>query len=138
MIHYLKTWPEQFRQVATGRKLHELRRADRPFTPGDTLCLQEFIPPRPDTVGGYTGREIDVEVLHITQGVEVPKDWGLAPECCIMSFKVLGVRKGEPWGEVKPDEVKRKEAPRFTRSSNVQAHVLYNGTGNSEHLPGLL
>lgn len=44
--HRLKTWPDYFQAVLTGRKQFELRRDDRGFEPGDLLELVEFDPKR--------------------------------------------------------------------------------------------
>ena len=62
MTHYLKTWPAPFQEVLEGRKTAEVRRNDRPFFVGDTLCLQEW---NPETKA-YTGRELARRVSCIT------------------------------------------------------------------------
>ncbi len=62
MEHVLKTWPEYFQAVLDGRKLFEIREADRPFAAGDTLMLREYRP----TFEDYTGREVRVEVIYVT------------------------------------------------------------------------
>ena len=52
--HYLKTWPEPFNLSLGGLKPFEIRKDDRGFEAGDTLCLQEW-----DPFGrAYTGREL--------------------------------------------------------------------------------
>jgi ASC-1-like (ASCH) protein len=54
-VHYLKTWPEYYEDVKSGRKRFEIRKDDRPDEPyevGDMLILQEF-----DPETGYTGAE---------------------------------------------------------------------------------
>lgn len=93
LIHDLKTWPEQFEAVLTGAKTHEVRRADRPFAVGDVLKLNEWKPA--DTAacdwkatglaGTYTGRWIECEVTHITQGA-----FGLPADLCVMSIPHSG------------------------------------------------
>ena len=40
--HYLKTLPEFFQAVSSGKKRFEIRKDDRGFMVGDTLLLQEF------------------------------------------------------------------------------------------------
>ncbi len=63
-IHDLKTWPEHFQAVKSGRKRFEIRRNDRDFREGDFLRLREFDP----ATGFYSGDELTVEVTHILQG----------------------------------------------------------------------
>ncbi len=50
--HDLKIWPEYFDLVTHRSKEFELRRADRPFAPGDQLRLREYDP----KTCSYTGR----------------------------------------------------------------------------------
>lgn len=66
-IHKLKTWPEYFNEVLSGRKPFEWRIDDRDFKLGDTLVLQEYIPnpENPGREGKYTGREITKNVSYI-------------------------------------------------------------------------
>lgn len=63
--HFLKTWPEHFEAVMSGAKRFELRVNDRDFRVGDRLELTEF---DPGLDGGFTGRECDVDVIHILHG----------------------------------------------------------------------
>lgn len=42
MIHELKTLPEYFENVISGKKQFEVRKFDRPFHVGDLLALNEF------------------------------------------------------------------------------------------------
>lgn len=44
MIHELKVWPDFFDDLCSGKKSFELRKLDRPFAVGDTLCLREWSP----------------------------------------------------------------------------------------------
>ena len=68
MIHYLKTDPELFEEVRTGRKTFEIRREDdRKFNSGDELILQETKYTSWEMSGGvcplvYTKRELSVTV----------------------------------------------------------------------------
>lgn len=59
-IHRLKTDPDVFEEVATGRKTFEVRRADRDYQLGDALVLHEYDRARADRHAvpdpGYTGR----------------------------------------------------------------------------------
>lgn len=43
IIHDLKTWPEYYKDIASGVKTFEVRRNDRNFMVGDML-LREFAP----------------------------------------------------------------------------------------------
>lgn len=79
--HHLKTWPEYFEQVLSGRKPFEHRLNDRDFQVGDELVLQEF-DPRTRTL---TGREITRRVTCVLPGDDrfgITRDFvcmGMAP-----------------------------------------------------------
>ncbi len=65
--HNLKTRPEHFRDVLLGIKKAELRRADRDFAIGDSLCLNEYGESEHDAnLVGFTGAFIFVRITHIT------------------------------------------------------------------------
>lgn len=53
MKHELKILPEYYRAVVERRKAFEVRKNDRPFAVGDSICLREF---DPQSKYGYTGR----------------------------------------------------------------------------------
>jgi len=84
-VHYLKCWPQFFDEIASGRKKHDLRRADdRNFKVGDTLVLEEYDPERE----AFTGRSLMVEVTYITSAnlpCALSKD-ALHPSFCILSI----------------------------------------------------
>ena len=63
-IHKLKTWPEYFELMTTGKKTFELRENDRDFKIGDRLDLLEF-DPNIEVHGAFTGRHTHVFVTHI-------------------------------------------------------------------------
>jgi len=75
-IHYLKTWPPYFQEVADGNKTFELRTYDRDYREGDILVLQEFVPD-----SGYTGRAVSKRV-----GFILKDGFGLPDNMCIMSL----------------------------------------------------
>lgn len=59
--HDLKTWPEFFALVASGRKTFELRKNDRNFRVYDVLRLREWDP----STSEYTGRTCLVRITYI-------------------------------------------------------------------------
>lgn len=79
MKHELKTWPEPFKAVRSGRKQYEIRKNDRNFQVGDILVLQEYRP----RSRKYTGNECWKVVSYMTHG----GDWGLPADLCVMSLK---------------------------------------------------
>lgn len=78
--HDLKTWPEPFAAVRSGRKPWELRFNDRGYQVGDLLWLKEW---SPDT--GYTGEAVGRLVTWMLPGGQ----FGLPEGYVIMSL--------EPW-----------------------------------------
>lgn len=88
--HRLKTWPEPYEAVASGRKPYEIRVDDRGFAVGDVLVLEEWDPEnvfdeaswsviRPR---GYTGRSVTKVVTYMTPGGK----WGLPVELCVLGL----------------------------------------------------
>lgn len=86
-IHELRTWPEPFEALWEGRKVHEVRRMDRPFSVGDTLRLREWDPRRDPNIR-YTGREVRARISYIS----LPATFGLADDVCVMSL--VGIERG--------------------------------------------
>src|SRR5262249_25106627 len=62
--HELKSWPEPFQAVWTGRKRAEFRRDDRGYGVGDRLELREWDP----ATGEYTGFRLTARVTHLARG----------------------------------------------------------------------
>ncbi len=60
-VHDLKTWPEFYDDIDSGRKSIEIRRDDRGYKTGDVLKLREWNP----KTGEYTGRVTHKEILYI-------------------------------------------------------------------------
>lgn len=60
-VHELKTWPEYYAAVRSGKKTFEYRENDRDYKVGDYLVLQEFEPSN----HSYTGRSLYAEVTYI-------------------------------------------------------------------------
>lgn len=76
MIHYLKTLPEYFAEVARGTKTFEVRKNDRPFNVDDELVLREV------NCGRYTGRIIRLTITYILKNPDYCKEG-----YCIIGFK---------------------------------------------------
>jgi hypothetical protein len=72
MIHELKTLPEYFEDVISGKKQFEVRKFDRPFHVGDLLALNEF----DIKTKTYTGRSCLVYIDYMLSDSEyVKKDY---------------------------------------------------------------
>lgn len=80
MVHTLKTWPTPFQAILDKRKTYEIRNTDRPFCVGDHLLLREWLPE-----GGYTGREVLVQVVHQTASLQ----WGLPEDLCVLGIEFV-------------------------------------------------
>lgn len=75
--HELKTWPEFFEEIVTGRKTFEIRLNDRGFQVGDGLWLREY------TVGvGLSGRDARFRVSYMT-------DWKQRGDHVVLSLQPL-------------------------------------------------
>jgi Domain of unknown function (DUF3850) len=86
--HQVKSWPQFFELILSGKKTHELRRIDdRDFRVGDLLLLQEF----DAKTNRYSGRELTVRITYITSA-DLPcaySEDALHPDFCILSIKKL-------------------------------------------------
>lgn len=86
--HILKTDPQPFVDLLSGRKTFELRKADRPYREGDTLLLRETRYSAWEMANAqypleYTGRELSRVVTHVLHG----PCYGLTREYVVMSVK---------------------------------------------------
>jgi len=87
MEHELKTWPQFFQAISTGRKTFEVRKNDRGFNAGDVLRLREWDPacshmsPRHQ----YTGNEMRMKVTYVLTG----EAFGIKDGFCVMGIKRL-------------------------------------------------
>ena len=88
--HHLKTWPEPFQAVWSGKKTHEVREFDRPFAVGDTLRLFEYYPPPAEN---FTGRYVRAFVQYITP----PDSFGLPSNLGVMSIVSVEKRQIDPF-----------------------------------------
>ena len=70
--HELKTDPDTFYALISGRKTYEIRRDDRGFRVGDTLVLRRTVHSGDEMAQGeplrYTGEEAVRRVTHILEG----------------------------------------------------------------------
>lgn len=85
MTHALKTWPEHYQGIASGKKKFEVRKNDRPFEVGDTLILQEY---NPDTKR-YTGQESTFQISYILHGPGM----GIYKDHCVISLEDIHDRE---------------------------------------------
>jgi hypothetical protein len=83
VTHDLKTWPNYFQDLWTGRKTFELRRDDRGFAVGHYLRLHEWDP----VDGTFTGRTVLADVTSVLRDAE---GWGLRDGFVILSLRVHG------------------------------------------------
>ena len=111
MLHELKTWPRYFEAVIAGQKTFELRKADRPFAPGDVLLLQEWDP----SSQKYTGRYTERLVTYVTD--ESAQAFGMAP-----GFVCLGLADSEH--DRLEAELERIKKERDYFESEVDEHIV--------------
>jgi len=79
VLHALKTWPEYYKDVESGKKTFEIRKEDRPFKENDILMLQEY-----DPNTGYTGNELSFTITFILRDA---LEMGLKKGYCIIGIK---------------------------------------------------
>ena len=60
-IHVLKCWPHYYYAIESGKKTWEVRRNDRDYHVGDTLCLRPWSP----ITKNYLAGELRVRVTYI-------------------------------------------------------------------------
>jgi hypothetical protein len=75
-VHDLKTWPDLYAEVESGRKTVDVRKDDRGFDVGHTLVLREYDP----STESYTGRWTLRLVTHVLRG------WGVQEGYVAMSI----------------------------------------------------
>lgn len=80
-----KIWPENFEEVASGRKNFEVRLNDFDISEGDTLVLEEWDP----NTKSYTGRSIEKKVTYVK---ELTVDsFGQGKEILERGFQVISI-----------------------------------------------
>lgn len=86
MEHELKTWPQFFEAISSGRKTFQVRRNDRGFNAGDTLWLREWKhtlePGLPESFR-YTRNEMRVRVTYVLAG----ECFGIKDGYCVMGIR---------------------------------------------------
>ena len=87
--HWLKIWPEFYREVKAGRKTFEVRCDDRGFMVDDKLILKEYDPAGCAGAGEYTDREIEKTVTYKMYGGK----HGLDPNYCILGLSRNGIER---------------------------------------------
>lgn len=89
--HELKTDPDVFQAVWMEHKTYEIRFDDRDFEKADWLTLKETKYTGEEMMKGspliYTGREVDVVVMHKLKGM-----YGIKDGWCILSFHEMDRR----------------------------------------------
>lgn len=80
MEHLLKTWPEQFKELRSGKKTFEIRKDDRDYKVNDVLVLKEY----DNKKGEYTGHYVRRLVTHVMREYPI---FGLKKGFCIMSLQ---------------------------------------------------
>jgi len=93
-IHYLKSWPQFFKDIRAGLRTHELRRNDRNFKVGDWMKLQEFDP----ELSEYTGQRLTAEITSLTSFAQPCAVSGeaLNADFCILSIRLVRAKDAEP------------------------------------------
>ncbi len=74
----IKIKPEYYKAVLSGLKTFEIRKDDRNYQVGDTVCLNEW------DGGDYTGRYTKVTITYVLR--DVP-EYGLMPGYCIFGWR---------------------------------------------------
>lgn len=100
MQHELKSWPQIFMAMATGSKLFDYRKNDRPYSAQDTLYLREYQP----ITGTYTGKEMRVKVMRVWTSVDIP---GLPADYVIMDIEPMDANFKAPAAAYLPNNFSR-------------------------------
>ena len=80
-----KIWPENFEEVASGKKNFEVRLNDFDISEGDTLILEEWNP----TEKAYTGRTIEKKVTYVKK--LTIDSFGQGKEIIEKGFQVISI-----------------------------------------------
>ena len=78
IVHHLKILPTYYHETVTGKKKSQLRKNDRDYRIGDTLCLHEW----DEELQIFTGPQANVLVTDKIEDCE-----GLMPGYCILSVE---------------------------------------------------
>lgn len=69
-LHYLKIWPQFFKDAKSGVKQFEVRKNDREYEVGDTLILEEF----DQEAGRHTGAWVPKEIIYMLDDTRFLKE----------------------------------------------------------------
>jgi Domain of unknown function (DUF3850) len=71
-IHYLKTWPLEFRHTKQGDKTFDIRWNDRGYRVEDIVVLREYDP----VTGQHSGDQLVMRVRYMVKGpmFDLPSD----------------------------------------------------------------
>ena len=81
MLHVLKTVQPYFEALWSGEKRFEVRKNDRGFQVGDSLCLREY----DAAARSYSGRLVMANVLYVLIGPQ----FGVEAGYCVMSLGAM-------------------------------------------------
>lgn len=76
--HNVKIQPEYYKAVIAGMKTFELRKNDRNYEVGDTVCLEEH------DGDEFTGRYVTVTITYVLKNVP---EYGLQDGYCIFGWR---------------------------------------------------
>jgi hypothetical protein len=92
--HELKSWPEFFADILSGRMRFELRRNDRDYQVGDELVLREWEPRDQN----YSGNVVYMRVTYVLHGAGpgcIAPLKGLAIGYCILGLEPINLEVRE-------------------------------------------
>ena len=86
--HILKIHPTYFDAVKNGIKGFEIRKNDRDYCVGDTLCLREYDPSIKAEMDAerYTGRDVNTTIIYVITSIDFPD--GIKEGYCILGIRV--------------------------------------------------
>jgi hypothetical protein len=80
MTHKLKILPNHLYDITKHGKRFEIRKNDRNFQVGDTVCLNEWTPENE-----YSGRIFNCKITYVFHGGE----YGLDKDYCVFGFEII-------------------------------------------------
>jgi len=86
--HELKSWPEYYEPISSGKQPFTLRLNDRKFAVGDQIEFREW----DDRKGSYTGRSCKATITAMLEGAGpgcIPPLRGLSVRYAILGLRLL-------------------------------------------------